>query len=328
MWSHSIVLEGMENSDHAAPPRERAITTAWRDDRDYLLATASRILRDDGEANDVVAEAFARLAAQPIDAVRDARGWLIVVVRRLALDRLRSAHLRLCEPVDPAEPRTDSTARDLGIAGPADPADRITLDDEIRRALSVVVGRLTPGERAAFILHDVFGVSFDEIGTLVGRSGAACRQLATRARASIRATYPLEAEHTPPPERELDRVAQRFAEACADGDISELATLLYEGVSGWAVLHGAVLNEVHGRDAVAAGLVALYGRRSPWGVAPFALDDVPAVLVTRRGEPAGLVRLVTDADGLITGLQAVLIDAGTRTRTTAESGSPGARLTR
>lgn len=296
----------MKDSERSTSSREQVIAAAWGDDRGYLTATASRILRDAGEADDIVAEAFARLAAQPADTVRDARGWLIVVVRRLALDRLRSAHQRLSEPVDPTGPRMDLTDHD---AEALDPADRVTLDDEIRRALAVVVGRLTPAERAAFVLHDVFSVSFDEIGTLVGRSAAACRQLATRARAAIRATDPLDAVRTPPPDRELDRVAELFAAACADGDVDGLAALLHEEVSGWAMLHGAVLNEVHGRDAVSTGVVAFFGPRSPWGIVPFALDDVPAVLVTRSGEPAGLIRLVPHANGLITQLRAVLIGA-------------------
>jgi RNA polymerase sigma-70 factor, ECF subfamily len=297
----------MEDSEHTAACRRQAIAAAWRDDRDYLLVTASRILREDGEADDVVAEAFARLAAQPAGAVRDTRGWLVVVVRRLALDRLRSAHRRLSEPVDPAEPRLDLAAD----AGGADPADRVTLDDEIRRALAVVVGRLTPAERAAFVLHDVFGVPFDEIGTLVGRTAAACRQLASRARTAIHTGDPLAADRTPPPDRALDRAAEHFAAACARGDVARLASMLSEDVSGWAVLRGAVLNEVHGRDAVSAGAVAFFGPRSPWSVVPFTVDDVPAVLVTRGGEPAGLIRLVTGANGLVTELRAVLIDAAT-----------------
>lgn len=298
----------MEHSEDPGQSREDSIATAWRNDRDYLRVTASRILRDDAETDDVVAEAFARLAAQPDDAVSDARGWLVVVVRRLAIDRLRSAHVRLSEPVDPTGPRMDVTRTDASV----DPADIVTLDDEVRQALSVVVGRLTPGERAAFVLHDVFGVSFDEIGTLIGRSAVACRQLATRARVSIRATDPRSAGRTSPPDRELDRVAKRFGAACSEGDVAGLAALLHESVSGWTVLHGTVINEVHGRDAVSAGVLSFFGPRSPWGVEPFALDDVPAVLVTRRGEPAGLIRLVTDATGLITGLHAVLMDAKAR----------------
>lgn len=294
----------MEDFGHTAPSREQELSAVWGDDRDYLFVTASRILRDDGEADEVVAEAFARLAAQPVDAVRDTRGWLIVVVRRLALDRLRSAHWRLSEPVDPTGPRMDLAAPDTGGV---DPADRVTLDDEIRRALSVVVGRLTPGERAAFVLHDVFGVPFAEIGTLVGRSAAACRQLAARARATIRATDELETDRTPGPVRELDRVAERFAAACSDGDVDRLAALLHQDVSGWAMLHGAVFNEVHGRHGVSTGTVAFFGPRSPWGIVPFALDDAPAVLIARRGELRGLIRLDTDASGLITGLRAVLI---------------------
>lgn len=293
-----------------------SMATTWRDNRNYLLVVAARILRDDGEAEDVVAEAFARLADQPEGTVRDGRGWLIVVVRRLALDRLRSAHLRLSEPADPTESGLDRNAHDRGgvLGGgpiaPADPADRVTLDDEIRRALSVVVDRLTPGERAAFVLHDVFGVPFADVGELVGRSTAACRKLASRARASIRATDPVARERTPPPAHDLDQVAERFAKACEDGDVARLAALLHHDTSGWAMRRGHVWHEVHGRAAVSTGVVAFFGPKSPWCVEPFALDDAAAVLVMRDGAPAGLIRLATSDHGLITQLRAVLLGDG------------------
>src|SRR4051812_17115845 len=153
------------------------IEAAWRDDRAYLTAIASRVLSDPSEAEDVVQDGFARLAVQPVEEIQDLRGWLVVVVRRLALDRLGSAYRRLSVPGDPhtleqqtPEPRAP------------DPADRITLDDEVRRALGVVLDQLSPAERAAFLLHDVFGISFDRIAEFVGRTPSACRQLASRAR--------------------------------------------------------------------------------------------------------------------------------------------------
>lgn len=283
-------------------PVSAQIATSWRDDRDYLLATASRILGDADGAEDVVAEAFTRLAAQP-DAARDARGWLVVVVRRISLDRLRSAHLRLSEPADPTEPVLDLAG--LGEAPAADPADRITLDDEIRRALALVLDRLTPGERAAFLLHDVFGLPFADVGLLVGRSSAACRQLASRARRSIRTSGSGVTERTPLDPR-LDQVAERFVAACTSGDVDGLAAVLHDDVSGWAVRAGVVLSEVNGVARVSAQAVAFFGPRSPWGMVPFPLEDGAAALVTRGGSPAGLIRLVTD-DGLITGLHATLL---------------------
>lgn len=288
----------MDTPRFVSDVRAAQVADSWRDDRVYLLATASRILADPVAAEDVVAEAYARFAAQQ-DAVRDARGWLLVVVRRIAVDRLRSAHLRLSEPADPTEPKPDPAA--------VDPADRVTLDDELRRALSVVLDRLTPGERAAFLLHDVFGLPFDDVGLLVGRSGAACRQLASRARRAIRVSDPEAAEPTPPLDRRLDRVAERFVTACSDGDVDGLAALLCEDVSGWAMRGGVVLSEVHGVDRVSARAVSFFGRRSRWGMVPFGLDDDAAVLITLGGAPAGVIRLIVGEDGLIGELRGVLL---------------------
>ena len=118
------------------------VDALWRAHRRRMLDIAFRILLALGEAEDVVQDAFARLATQDVGEIRDLRGWLVVVVRRLALDRIGSAHGRLSAPHDP-------TAWGFDAAADApDPADRVTLDDEIRRALSVVLARLTPGERA------------------------------------------------------------------------------------------------------------------------------------------------------------------------------------
>ena len=118
-----------------------------RANRPYLVNLAYRMLGDVGAAEDVVQEAFVRWSAA--DGVDDDRGWLTVVTSRLCLDQLRSAHSRREFPGDvPERP------------GAGDPADRITLDDEVRLALLVVLQRLPPAERVAFVLHDVFGMPF------------------------------------------------------------------------------------------------------------------------------------------------------------------------
>jgi RNA polymerase sigma-70 factor, ECF subfamily len=153
------------------------VRAAWEADRGYLFAIAAGMLGRPAEAEDVVQEAFARLAGACIDDIGDVRGWLVVVTRRLCLDRLGSA-----------EARRTTAAPELPEAGQegVDPADRLTLDDEVRRALAVVVDRLSPAERTSFILHDIFGFPFGAVAELVGRTPAACRQLARRARLSIR----------------------------------------------------------------------------------------------------------------------------------------------
>src|SRR5207302_9842027 len=108
----------------------------------------------------------------------DGRGWLVVVVSRLCLDQLRSARSRRETYVGPWLPEPVVQPPDLVV----DPAERVTLDDSVRMAMLVVLERLTPAERAAFVLHDVFQFAFEDVATIVGRSPEASRQLASRAR--------------------------------------------------------------------------------------------------------------------------------------------------
>lgn len=274
------------------------IAAASRDDRAYLLAVANRILADPAEAEDVVQDAFARLAAQQVGQIRDLRGWLVVVVRRLALDRIGSAHARLSAPHDPTE-----WSFDVAADAP-DPADRITLDDEIRRALSVVLDQLTAGERAAFLLHDVFGIPFESVAEMVGRTPTACRQLASRARRAIRDSGPT--SDAPSADPNLRSVADSFIAACAGGDLDALARTLHPDVSGWATLGGERVGFDVGAERVAAGSLRYLGPQSGWVLAPLALDGGMAVLATRRGDPVALIRLLI-TDGRIEAIHTVLL---------------------
>jgi RNA polymerase sigma-70 factor (ECF subfamily) len=277
------------------------IAAAWRDDRAYVIAIASRILSDPTEAEDVAQDAFARLAVQRVEDINDLRAWLVVVVRRLALDRLGAAHRRLSTPSDP---------HTMPPGGPEqrapDPADRITLDDEVRRALGVVLDQLSPPERAAFLLHDVFGVPFDRIAEIVGRTPAACRQLASRARRSIRETDPSAPRRTPDPE--LQAVAERFIAACAGDDLEGLARTLHPDAQGWATVDGETVGYGAGPDALAVRGLFFLGPRSGWRLAPMLLDDGIALLATRDGEPTAVIRLDI-RDGLVHALHTVLLPA-------------------
>lgn len=276
------------------------IATAWRDDRTYVIAIASRILADPTEAEDVVQDAFARLAVQRVEDIHDVRAWLVVVVRRLALDRLGSAHRRLSRPSDPHELPPGP------VDAAPDPADRITLDDEVRRALGVVLDLMTPAERAAFLLHDVFGIPFDRVAEIVGRSPAACRQLASRARRSIRGTDP-EAPHREP-DPELQEVVERFIAACAGDDLEALARTLHPDVSGWATVDGQRVGWATGIDKVAVRMLFFWGTRSGNRLVALPLDDGMAILATRAGEPVAVAR-VELRDGLLISLNAVLLPA-------------------
>jgi RNA polymerase sigma-70 factor (ECF subfamily) len=280
------------------PGTARRVAAASRDDRAYLLAVAHRILADRTEAEDVVQDAFARLAAQDVAQIRDLRGWLVVVVRRLALDRIGSAHGRLFAPHD-----LTASGADVAADTP-DPADRVTLDDEIRRALAVVLDRLTPGERAAFLLHDVFGIPFESVAELVGRSPAACRQLASRARRAVRDSGPDPV--APRVDPDLQDVVERFVAACAGGDLDALARVLHPDVSGWATLGGERVGSDTGVASVAAGSLHYLGPHSGWRLVPLALDDGMSVVATRDGDPVALIRLLI-ADGLVTEIHTVLL---------------------
>src|SRR5207253_1349814 len=156
----------------------------WRDHHRHLEDIARQLLRDEASTEDVVQDAFGRLVRADLDEIGDIGGWLAVVVRRLCIDLLRSAAHRRESAVGstPLE-----TGRPVTPTVNGDPADRVTLDDQVQLALAVVLDRLTPPERTAFVLHDVFGLRFAAVAESVGRTPAACRQLASRARRTIRA---------------------------------------------------------------------------------------------------------------------------------------------
>src|SRR5439155_26620965 len=144
-----------------------------------------------------------------------------------------------------ARVRREAPERSFDVIGEAgDPAERVTLDDSIRMALAVVLERLTPPERAAFVLHDVFQFSFDDVSSIVGRSPAACRQLASRARRRVEdETGPGRFTAEPAAERE---VAERFIAACARGDLEQLLAVLDPDVAGHAELGFAPHVDVEG----------------------------------------------------------------------------------
>src|SRR3954471_13772198 len=193
----------------------------WQEHHGYLRDVAFRMLGRVSEAEDAVQEAFVRLLGVDLDDINDVRGWLVVVVGRICLDSMGSARVRREARVDvPLEITADAP----------DPSDLVTLDDNIRMALAVVLERLTPPERAAFVLHDVFQFSFDAVASIVGRTPAACRQLASRARRHIEAeTGPSRFDPAP---AEQHGIVERFIAACAGGNLHELLELLDADVGG------------------------------------------------------------------------------------------------
>ena len=260
------------NEDPAA-----TLDVVWRTHRRRLLDVAYRMLGSVTDAEDIVGEAYARLVGTGLDEIDDVEGWLVSVTSRLCIDRLRSSEQRRRAYVGPWLPEPILTTPD---ATAIDPAERVTLDDSVRMALLVVLEQLSPAERTSFVLHDLFALTFEEIGDIVGRSPAACRQLASRARRRIQADP--EAPRAAVDRGELEEVARRFADACAAGMIQPLLEVLDPNVVGdfdsGGNVPGAPLHPITGADRVARVLIRAFG---PWDLS-FSVADVngdPGVIV-------------------------------------------------
>jgi RNA polymerase sigma-70 factor (ECF subfamily) len=261
--------------------------------RPRLVRLAYGQLGSLAEAEDVVQEAWLRLQRADAAAIENLPAWLVTVVGRLALDALGSERMRRERYVGPWLP--DPLVR--AVAGGADPADRVTLDETISHALLFVLERLSPAERTAFILHDVFGYSFEEVGAVVGRTPAAARQLASRARRHVVEQRPRQSGS---PEEQRRAVAA-FAVAANGGDLDALLAVLDPDVvmrSDGGGRVRAARKPLVGADRVSRALAAM-GRKFA-GQAQMRQADV-------NGQP-GLVT-VNRVDGQISVL-AFTVDAG------------------
>jgi RNA polymerase sigma-70 factor, ECF subfamily len=282
---------------------EDALAREFQAHRGRLIRLAYASTGSLAEAEDCVQEAWLRLqrtvAREPI---RDLGAWLTTAVSRLALDALGSARARHEQYAGPWLPEPIVERLGSGLGGPgggpgeagADPADRVTLDESVSMALLVVLQTLTPAERTAFLLHDVFGLSFDEVAGVVGRSAAAVRQLASRARRHVQQDQP----RFPPTRAQQAELVDAFTSACADGDLERLLELLDPGVV-WRADGGGKVRAApalaHGAGRIAALLLG-YARRG-------ALRMRTALV---NGEPGLVLR---DADGVLT-VMALTVDAG------------------
>lgn len=277
----------MQPTDRTSPPSDEAFAEIWREHRDRLIARASRMLGDGGAAEDVVQEAFRRLHQVPLDEIEDVGGWLAVVVRRLCLNRLRVAYAR-----------HEVIGTETTIVSPDDPLDRVTLDDEVQAALALMLEALTPAERTAFVLHDVFGFPFDAVAEIVGRTPTSVRQLASRARRAIRRDATREVSPRPDvPEHEL--VVERFIAACEGGDIGALVAVLDPEVDGHAELigFGTVADET-GRPRVSQRLLGLFGPGTDTRLVPVSVEGEAGLVTYVDGRVAALVRLTLEAGAI------------------------------
>ncbi|WP_199435116.1 sigma-70 family RNA polymerase sigma factor [Qaidamihabitans albus] len=206
---------------------EDALSAAFTAHRSHLVAVAYRLTGSLADAEDAVQEAWLRLSSLPARGhaeIRDLRGWLTTVVSRLCLDRLRSATARRERYVGEWLPEPIVTPADR--APGEDPLDAVVRDDGVRMAAMVVLDKLTPEQRVAFVLHDAFAVPFDEIAGILGCSPAAARQHGSRGRRAL-------ADADPPPRAglaEQREVLERFVTAMLAGDVRAVAEVLHPEV--------------------------------------------------------------------------------------------------
>ena len=252
------------------------LAARFEENRSHLRAVAFRMLGSMSEAEDAVQESWLRLSRSDTSDVENLGGWLTTVVARVSLDMLRSRKSRREAPLDPDLPEP--------IVSPAegtDPEHEALLADSVGPALLVVLDTLPPAERLAFVLHDLFAVPFDEIADIVGRSPAAARQLASRARRRVQGVTPPDGDRT----RQRE-VVDAFLAASRGGDFDALLALLDPDV----VLRADSAAVQSGAEGEVVGALAVAGTFS--GRAKFAQ---PAVIDGAAGAvwaPGGKPRVV------------------------------------
>jgi RNA polymerase sigma-70 factor, ECF subfamily len=214
----------------------------FQEHRPRLQAVAYRMLGSTSEADDAVQEAWVRLGRSNAGGIDNLEAWLVTVVGRVALNMLRSRKTRREEPLDARLPDPIVDSAD-GI----DPEHEALLADSVGLALLVVLETLTPAERLAYVLHDMFSVPFDEIGAILDRSPEAARQLASRARRRIRG-----AETTPDADAAAQQeVVEAFLAAARDGDFDALVAVLDPGIVLREDWGSGTIVEVRGAENVA-----------------------------------------------------------------------------
>jgi RNA polymerase sigma-70 factor, ECF subfamily len=258
-------------------------------DRARLQAVAYRLLGSAGEADDAVQEAWLRLSRSDTSEVENLSGWLTTVVSRVCLDMLRSRRSRREEPLALDGPSTLRHAQASGqaesIPDAADPERDVVLAESVGMAMLAVLQRLAPAERVAFVLHDVFAVSFDEIAGIVGRSPAAARQLASRGRRRVQGAS--EEGRAEDVARHRD-VVDAFFRASRSGDFQALLAVLDpdvvlrpdEEALRIGVRTGWITSELRGAEAVATRFA---GQAQAAQVA--LIDGVPGAVWAANGRP-------------------------------------------
>ncbi|MFG3049460.1 RNA polymerase sigma factor SigJ [Kitasatospora sp. NPDC048239] len=277
---------------------EKLLTERFEEHRPHLRAVSYRMLGSLSEAEDAVQEAWLRLERTDTSDVENLGGWLTTVVTRLCLNQLRAREQRR---EDPLEIRMPDPV--IGREGVVDPEQEVLLADSVGLALLVVMESLSPAERIAFVLHDMFAVPFDEIAPVIEKTTAATRQLASRARRRVQGQAP-----APDPDRSRQRAAvDAFFAASREGDFEALVAVLdpdvvlrADGAAGRA--RGSVV--LNGARTVASQAVT-YRSLAPF-VRPALVNGAAGVVVVVEGRPVSVMAF-TVLDGLIVAID-VLTD--------------------
>ena len=271
------------------------LTEQFENNRSHLRAVAYRMLGSLAEADDAVQECWLRLSRSNTDGVENLGGWLTTVTSRICLDMLRSRQSRREEPLEPSTPKPEPTPR-----AASDPEAEAILADSVGYATLVVLDRLAPAERIAFVLHDLFDIPFDEIARITARTPEAARQLASRARRRVRGV-------TAVPRTELVQqrsLLEQFLDALRQGDPMKLMDLLDPSFSVHADATSAPrgVPEIHGVEAWAnAAIREAHGAR----LARLAIvDGSLGIIVAPRGRLFRVLQF-TFADGRIADMEVI-----------------------
>ncbi|WP_433654734.1 sigma-70 family RNA polymerase sigma factor [Nocardia sp. CA-128927] len=273
------------------PPSD-LVTEAFEAQRDRLRAVAYRVLGSHADAEDVVQEAWMRLVRQDAATIANLAGWLTTVVGRISLDLLRSRHAHPETTYDPELSDFVVTPDDA----PA-PDEQVALADSVGLALLVVLDSLTPSERLAFVLHDMFAVPFHEIGQILGKSADASKMIASRARRKVRST-----DRSASTDREHREVVQAFRDAALGGDFEALLRVLDPNVKLTVDTADGVIVKL-GATAVASGARLFGGEVARHR--PVLVNGLPGQMSWRAdGTPISIIAF-TVTEGRITAIHIV-----------------------
>lgn len=262
----------------------------FEQNRGRLRAVAYRMLGTLAEADDAVQEAWLRLNRTDTGEINNLGGWLTTVVARVCLDILRSRQSRREDPLElTSDPAQHPAARHASLPSPEQEA---LMADSVGIALLVVLERLTPAERLAFVLHDTFDLSFDEIAAIIGRSPDATRQLASRARRRVRGT----SDSFDPGIREQKRLVEAFIRALRAGDIESLISVLDPDLEVKADLGALPKGAIGLRGARAWAQQAVTAARGAVFARVALIDGAVGIVIAPRGRLFRAIKLTFAGD--------------------------------